>query len=130
MKEHFGSPRRALDCGVAGYVLKDAADNELVDAIRCAAGGDRYLSTRLRRALPSSADAASRDGEAVTEREAAVLRLIALGHTNAEIGELLQVSVRTVESHRAHIQRKLGRSRRSELVRYALDHGILRRDAD
>jgi len=130
MQEDAGFARRALDCGVAGYVLKDAADNELVDAIRCAACGDRYVSFRLRRSLSSSADVASPVVEALTEREAGVLRLIALGHTNAEIGQLLDVSVRTVESHRAHIQRKLGRSRRSELVRYALDHGILRRDTD
>jgi two-component system response regulator NreC len=61
----------------------------------------------------------------LSEREAEVLRLIALGHTNAEIGEQLFLSVRTVETHRAHIQQKLGRSTRAELVRYALDHGLL-----
>jgi len=64
-------------------------------------------------------------GEELSEREGEVLRLIALGHTNAEVAEQLYLSIRTVESHRAHIQRRLGLSSRAELVRYALEHGFV-----
>jgi two-component system response regulator NreC len=115
--------RKALQAGVRGYVLKEAADAELVQAVRSAAAGDIYLQpalgARLAAGEPDSAI------EALSEREREVLRLIALGHTNAEIAEQLFISVRTVESHRAHIQQKLRVSRRAELVRYALEQGLV-----
>jgi two-component system response regulator NreC len=115
--------RRALQAGVRGYVLKEAADAELVQAVRSAAIGDTYLQPTLGAKL--AAGAAERDGDELSERERDVLRLIALGHTNAEIAERLYISIRTVESHRAHIQQKLRVSSRAELVRYALSHGLV-----
>lgn len=114
--------RRALRDGVAAYVLKDAANSELVEAVRQAAAGRTYVTPQLGAAL-AAAPAGPPDD--LTPRELEVLRLIALGHTNPEIGEQLYLSVRTVETHRAHIQRKLGRTSRAELVRYALKHGLL-----
>lgn len=114
--------REALQAGALGYVLKEAADDELVAAVRIAAEGGTYLNPQL-----GARVAATPPGppDALTEREVEVLRLIALGHTNTEIGHQLYLSVRTVESHRAHIQQKLGRSSRAELVRYAIEHGLL-----
>lgn len=114
--------REALQNGVLGYVLKEAADKELVTAVRMAAEGRTYLQPELGARLAADPGDAE-DG--LSDRERDVLRLIALGHTNAEIAEQLYLSVRTVESHRAHIQQKLGLGKRSELVRYALDRGLL-----
>jgi two-component system, NarL family, response regulator NreC len=114
--------RTALQAGVRGYVLKEAADTELVQAVRSAAAGETYLQPSLGARLASEPDSPEDD---LTDREREVLRLIVLGHTNAEIAERLFLSIRTVESHRAHIQQKLGLSGRSELVRYALDRGLI-----
>jgi len=124
MQEDPEFARRALQAGAAGYVLKEAADSELVEAVRRAAAGDTYLNPRLGAAL-AAAPAAAGPPDDLSAREVEVLRLIALGHTNAEIAEQLSISVRTVETHRAHIQRKLRRATRAELVRYALDRGLL-----
>jgi two-component system response regulator NreC len=117
--------RTALAAGAAAYVLKEAADTELVEAIRRAAAGEVYLNPRLGALIAAAPPAPSGPPDDLTEREVEVLRQIALGHTNAEIGTQLYLSVRTVESHRAHIQQKLRRTSRAELVRYALDHGLL-----
>ncbi|MBJ7328330.1 MAG: response regulator transcription factor [Solirubrobacteraceae bacterium] len=117
--------RAALRAGAAAYVLKDAADAELVEAIRRAAAGETYLAPALGAKLAAAPTEAEQRPGGLTEREVEVLRLIGLGHTNAEIGEQLFLSIRTVETHRAHVQQKLGRSTRAELVRYALDHGLL-----
>jgi two-component system response regulator NreC len=125
MQEDPEFARRALGNGAAGYVLKEAADDELVEAVRRAAAGDTYLNPRLGAALAAAPLTPAGPPDDLTEREVEILRLIALGHTNVEIGEQLYLSVRTVESHRAHIQQKLRRSSRAELVRYALDHGLL-----
>jgi two-component system response regulator NreC len=114
--------REALSSGAVGYVLKEAADDELVQAIQAARDGRTYVNPSLGARL-ATAPVGPPGG--LTEREVDVLRLIALGHTNAEIGEQLYLSVRTVETHRAHIQQKLDRSTRAELVRYALDEGLL-----
>jgi two-component system response regulator NreC len=124
MQEDPSFARHALRAGALGYVLKDSANAELVEAVRRAAAGQTYVAPRLGATLAAAPEP---DGppDDLTPRELEVLRLIALGHTNAEIGEQLFLSVRTVESHRAHIQQKLGRSRRAELVRYALDHDLL-----
>jgi two-component system response regulator NreC len=116
--------RRALQAGVRGYVLKEAADAELVQAVRSAAAGNTYLQPELGARMVSEPEPAHSDG--LSEREREVLRLIALGHTNAEIAEQLYLSIRTVESHRAHIQQKLRLSGRAELVRYALDRGMVK----
>jgi two-component system, NarL family, response regulator NreC len=115
--------RQALAAGVMGYVLKEAADAELVEAVRRAADGDTYLNPRLGARLAAEPPPGAPDG--LSEREVEVLRMIALGHTNAEIAEQLYLSVRTVETHRAHIQQKLRLGSRAELVRYALDHKLI-----
>jgi two-component system response regulator NreC len=125
MQEDPEYARRALRAGALGYVLKEAADAELVEAVRRAAEGGTYLNPSLGARLAATPEAPSGPPDDLSEREVEVLRLIALGHTNAEIGEQLFLSVRTVETHRAHVQQKLGRSTRAELVRYALDHGLL-----
>jgi two-component system response regulator NreC len=125
MQEDPEFARRALGNGAAGYVLKEAADDELVEAVRRAAAGEVYLNPRLGAQLAAAPAEPQGPPDDLTDREVEILRLIALGHTNVEIGEQLYLSVRTVESHRAHIQQKLRRSSRAELVRYALDHGLL-----
>jgi len=117
--------REALRGGALGYVLKEAADSELVEAVRLAAQGRTYLHPELGARLAAEPPAPSGPPDDLTEREVEVLRLIALGHTNNEIAGQLYLSVRTVESHRAHIQQKLRLSTRAELVRYALDKGLI-----
>lgn len=118
--------RQALQDGAAAYVLKEAADDELVHAVHAAARGEIYLNPQLGARLAAEPDrAAAEPPDDLTDREVQVLRLIALGHTNGEIAADLYLSVRTVESHRAHIQRKLGRTTRADLVRYALQRGVL-----
>jgi two-component system response regulator NreC len=117
--------RQALQAGAAAYVLKEAADDELVEAVRTAAAGGTYLNPVLGARLAAEPPAPDGPPDDLTEREVDVLRLIALGNTNQEIADQLYLSVRTVESHRAHIQRKLGRTTRAELVRYALDRKLV-----
>jgi two-component system response regulator NreC len=114
--------RQAIQTGVLGYVLKDAVDEELVTAVHLAAAGRTYLQPELGARLAADP---GEDADGLSEREVDVLRLIALGHTNSEIADQLFLSVRTVESHRAHIQQKLRMTKRSELVRYALGRGLL-----
>jgi two-component system response regulator NreC len=125
MQEDPQFARSALAGGAAAYVLKESADAELVEAVRRAAAGEVYLNPRLGAQLAAAPAQPSGPPDDLTEREVEILRLIALGHTNAEIGGQLFLSVRTVESHRAHIQQKLRLSSRAELVRYALDRGLL-----
>jgi two-component system response regulator NreC len=120
--------REAFRAGALGFVLKEAADAELVAAVKAAVGGLRYLNPQLGGLVAMAPDAPAGRPDGLTEREAEVLRLVALGHTNAEISEQLYLSVRTVESHRAHIQQKIGRTTRAELVAYATEHSLL--DAD
>ena len=115
--------REALAAGATGYVLKQAADMELVEAVRLAAAGERYLNPGLGARIAAEPPPGPPDD--LSEREVDVLRLIALGHTNTQIAEQLHISVRTVETHRSHIQQKLLLSSRAELVRYALDRGLL-----
>ncbi len=123
MQEEPAFARRALGAGALGYVLKESADDELVHAVRAAAAGETYLTPRLGAQLASESFAVRPDD--LSQREVEVLRLIALGHTNAEIAEQLFLSVRTIETHRAHIQQKLSLASRAELVRYALDRGLI-----
>jgi len=121
--------REAFGAGASGYVLKEAADEEVVSAVREIAGGGRYVHPALgARLVTAEAEArAAAEADPLSEREREVLRLLALGHTNQEIAEQLYISVRTAESHRAHIMQKLRLSTRAELVRYALEHGVIHR---
>ena len=122
-----GMAREALRAGATGFVPKEAAEAELVDAIRAAAAGRTYLNpelgARLAAAVPETGPASAPDD--LSARELEVLELIALGHTNGEIASRLYLSVRTVESHRAHIQQKTGRGSRAQLVAYAREHGMV-----
>jgi DNA-binding NarL/FixJ family response regulator len=119
--------REAFAAGASGYLLKEAADVELVAAIRAVAAGERYVHPTLG-ARMVAADATARqraETDPLSEREREVLHLLALGHTNQEIADMLFISVRTAETHRAHIMRKLGLTTRAELVRYAIAEGLL-----
>lgn len=124
MHDQARDVRRAFDAGAHGYLPKAAADEDLVRAIRAVAGGGRYVHPSLGAALAAPAAPAGPVDD-LTAREREVLRLLALGHTNQEIAELLVVSVRTVESHRAHIMARLRISTRAGLVRVALQAGLL-----
>jgi len=124
MQQDPAFAREALRSGAVGYVLKEAADQELVQAVGLARRGQTYLHPSLGARIAAEPPASGPPDD-LTQRELEILRLIALGHTNSEIGSQLYLSVRTVESHRAHIQQKIRRSTRAELVRYALDHGLL-----
>jgi two-component system, NarL family, response regulator NreC len=125
MQNDSAFARAALRAGAVGYVLKDAADAELMNAVELAAQGRTYLNPELGARLASEPKAdESRPGN-LSPRELEVLKLIALGHTNGEIASTLILSVRTVESHRAHIQQKVSLSTRAELVAFARDHGVM-----
>jgi two-component system, NarL family, response regulator NreC len=119
--------REAFAAGAMGYVLKEAADTEVVAAVREVAAGGRYVHPALgARLVAADADARARQqDDPLSDREREVLRLLALGHTNQEIAKMLYISVRTAETHRAHIMQKLRLSTRAELVRYALANGLL-----
>ena len=119
--------REAFAAGASGYVLKEAADEEVVSAVREIAKGGRYVHPTLgaRMVAAEAQERAAVEADPLSEREREVLRLLALGHTNQEIAQGLYISVRTAESHRAHIMQKLRLSTRAELVRYALSHGLL-----
>jgi len=119
--------REAFAAGASGYVLKEAADVEVVSAVREVARGGRYVHPELGARLIAADAAAARQAEEdpLSDREREVLHLLALGHTNQEIAKQLFISVRTAETHRAHIMQKLRLSSRAELVRYAIAHGLL-----
>jgi two-component system response regulator NreC len=126
MQDEPAFAREALAYGASGYVLKHAAGTELVEAIRTAVAGGTYLNPALGARLAAESSDDGHPG-GLSAREAEVLTLIALGHTNVEIAGKLYLSVRTIETHRAHIQNKLRLTSRAELVRYAIDHGLLAR---
>lgn len=120
--------RRAIEAGAKGYLLKEAAAAELADAIARIMEGQRYVQPALGAMLAGEGSASSHETDpfaALTEREREVLDLLVLGHTNVEIASLLFLSSRTVETHRASIQRKLGVKSRADLVRFALGRGGL-----
>ena len=119
--------REAFRAGASGYVLKEAADTEVVAAVREVARGGRYVHPALgARLVEADAEAKAREeADPLSEREREVMRLLALGHTNQEIAGMLYISVRTAETHRAHIMRKLRLSTRAELVRHAIEQGLL-----
>jgi two-component system response regulator NreC len=126
MQSDPASASEALRSGAAGYVLKQSVGEELVQAVRLAAAGETYLNPKLGAMLAAQPPPSEIDTDGLTQRELEVLELIALGHTNAAIAEQLFLSTRTIETHRAHIQRKTGCSTRAELVRYALDRGLVK----
>ena len=117
----------ALKAGAAGYVLKREADHALVEAVRAVTRGEPFLTGAAQRSLVREwmADGSAGPREPLSPREREVLKLIADAHTNREIGELLGLSAKTVESHRASILRKLGMRDRVELVRYAIRRGLI-----
>ena len=124
--------REAFAAGAAGYILKEAADTDVVAAVREVAAGGHYVHPSLG-ARMVAADAEERKRAAadpLSDRERDVLRLLALGHTNQEIAAQLYISVRTAETHRAHIMQKLGLTTRAQLVRYAIGQGLLEDTSD
>jgi two-component system, NarL family, response regulator NreC len=127
MQDDAAYVREAFASGASGYVLKEAADAEVVGAVREVAEGRRYVHPVLgaRLVAADAEERAKEEADPLSEREHEILRLLALGHTNQEIASSLFLSVRTVETHRAHIMQKLRISTRAELVRYALDQGML-----
>jgi two-component system response regulator NreC len=127
MQEDPAFARAALQAGAKGYVLKQAAGAELVLAIRAAADGGTWLNPELGARLAAAPPAPAGPPGDLSQREVDVLRLIALGYTNLEIGEQLFLSVRTIETHRAHIQQKLGLTTRAELVGFAFDNDLIER---
>lgn len=122
MQDEPAYAREALGAGALGFVLKEAADAELIGAVRAAANGDSYLNPRLGAKVAMTPPGPP---GGLSEREAEVLRLIALGNTNTQIAASLFLSVRTVETHRAHVQQKLGLSDRAALVRYAHENRMV-----
>ena len=118
--------REALREGASGYVLKDGAHAQLVEAVTAAAAGHTYLDPLLGARLAAEPPPKG-PPDGLTRREVEVLQLLAAGYTNAEVGRELFMSVRTAESHRAQIQRKIGCSSRAEVTRYAVEHGLLER---
>jgi two-component system, NarL family, response regulator NreC len=123
--------REAFAVGASGYVLKEAADTEVVTAIREVASGGRYVHPELGARLIAAEAEAARQAEEdpLSDREREVLRLLALGYTNQEIAKQLFISVRTAETHRAHVMQKLRLASRAELVRYAIAQGLLEQPA-
>jgi DNA-binding NarL/FixJ family response regulator len=119
--------RQAFEAGASGYVLKEAADAEVVAAVRDLAEGRSYVNPALGARLVAAESEARKRAEAdpLSDREREVLRLLALGHTNQEIAKMLYISVRTAETHRSHIMQKLNLRSRADLVRYALANGLL-----
>jgi two-component system response regulator NreC len=121
--------REAIRAGASGYIVKRAVESELTNAIRAVLRGDLYIHSGMTRALllPDSRGPGARSQvsiEKLTPREMEVLRLVAQGYTNRQIADLLTISVRTVETHRANVMGKLQLESRVELVRYATEHGL------
>ncbi|MEZ5077588.1 MAG: response regulator transcription factor [Solirubrobacterales bacterium] len=125
MQDDPAFAREALKAGALGFVLKRAAEDELIEAVRLAAQGEAYLNPQLGARIVVEPPPGPPDG--LNEEEVEILRLVALGHTNAEIGERLFLSGRTVETHRIKLQRRLDLASRADLVSYVLDRGLLER---
>ena len=117
------SVRRALSAGAAGYLPKRSSDRDLTSAIRLVAGGSGYVDPELGARLVSPKGSPAL--EPLSERERDIVHLLALGYTNQEIGKKLFISVRTVDTHRAHIMRKLQLETRAQLVMFALANGVI-----
>jgi DNA-binding NarL/FixJ family response regulator len=115
----------ALRAGASGYVLKAAADSDLVDAVRAASRGEPFLTASAQQALIRDFLDRGDEPPELTPREQEVVKLVAEAHTNREIAEILHLSEKTVESHRARVLQKLGMRDRVELVRYAIRSGLV-----
>jgi two-component system response regulator NreC len=128
MVDHPGEVRAALCAGASGYLLKESAAEELIQAMRSVARGEGYLQPTLGAAIAREGGLRNPAGFAIalTEREREVLQLVVLGHTNKQMAEMLGISMRTVEAHRASLLRIVGVKTRAELVRFALDAGLAR----
>jgi two-component system, NarL family, response regulator NreC len=124
MEDEPESARAALRAGALAFALKDAADTELEQAVHAALSGHQYLNPRLGARVAADPEIASGVADHLSDRELAVLRLIAVGRTNTQIASELFLSVRTIESHRSNLRHKIGRASRAELVSYARDHGL------
>jgi two-component system, NarL family, response regulator NreC len=129
MQEGHGFAVRALAAGACGYLLKEAAEAELVTALRSAASGGTYLDPRVGAAMAKDEDQATADPP-LSERERQVIRLLALGHTNAQVAQQLHFSERTIESYRAQVRQKLGIRDRAGLTEYARANGLLGEPSD
>jgi DNA-binding NarL/FixJ family response regulator len=127
MQDDSSYVREAFAQGAAGYVLKEAAEAEVVQAVHEVSRGGRYVHPVLgaRLVVADQQARARAEADPLSDREREVLRLLALGHTNQEIAKMLYISVRTAETHRAHIMQKLRLSTRAELVRYAIANDLL-----
>lgn len=132
MHEDSAMVQAYLRAGASGYIIKRAAESELIDAIYALSKGMMYVHPTLIRGLVTpplkASPAAAADAEALTSREAEVLRLIVQGYTNREMAGALSISVRTVETHRSNIMDKLNLHSRVDLVRYAAQHGMIKMD--
>ncbi len=129
MHDDQGYLRQVLRAGASGYVLKKAADTELLAAIQAAARGDVFLDPAMAKVLVGEVmepTAARGEIPALSNRERDVLRLVARGHTNQQVADRLCISVKSVETYKARLMEKLGLKGRAELVRYALQHGLLK----
>jgi DNA-binding NarL/FixJ family response regulator len=129
MHSDLSMVRAAFRAGAAGYLMKSAAAEELANAIRTVARGQRYVCPRVKRKLdevePNFLKAVERDSGELTGREIQVLALLAKGRTRKEIGHELGISAKTVEYHRSRIARKLGMTTTAQLIAYAVEHGLL-----
>lgn len=128
--EDEGLLREVMKAGASGYILKRAAESELISAINVVLRGDLYIDPAMMRSLLTDADTKqapipSGKIEPLTSRETDVLKLIVQGYTNRQIAEALTISIRTVEGHRSNLSEKLGFHNRVELVRYAREHGLI-----
>lgn len=127
MHDDLAYVRDVFKAGAAGYILKEAADEELLSAIAVVAQGQNYVYPTLAgRMLAIDPLGSEADQSILSPRETEVLRLIALGYTNQEIADQLYMGVRTVETHKTHIGEKLGLTTRAQMVRYALQHGLVK----
>lgn len=121
--------REAIRLGASGYIIKHAAESELIAAIRSVFRGDLYVHPTMIRSLVEPGRKPERgqppEGEGITAREEEILKLIIQGYTNKQVAELLSISIRTVEGHRANLTDKLGVRSRVDLLRYARDHGLI-----
>ena len=119
--------RQALRAGAKGFVVKQAAAAELVSAVRAVLAGETYINPSLGARMAAAPDVPAGPPDDLTPREVEVLGLIALGYMNPEIADRLVLSVRTVETHRANIQRKTGLTTRAELIAYAIENDLVER---
>lgn len=125
MEDSPTAARAALRAGAAGFALKEAADTELVEAVYAVHAGHGYLDPELAARAVCEPEVAPGAAEGLSPRELEVLKLVALGFTNTQIGDELHLSIRTVEAHRSHLQHKIRRTTRAEVSAYAREQCII-----